>query len=329
MKKLVASFLALSACHSVALAQQCAAPQYAAPSCNVPHCAGRTESATANRESGVAQPEGSYIRGPESGEFESGSSSFGLKGFGIKLPAISFEGPEMRLPHLTRYRRNPAMVVESSRAPFVKGRAAEFSQVPRDVPESGQQQQPKRESDSAPVPYQCIPPGPVPTNASTERRLREELARKEAEIREMQDRFGQLENVVNRLAESQQQTREAGYRPRRVVPQPKIVEAGFYEEEADDLEEVVEPPVRRAAPRTTRVAEVPAASPSRTAPTLRRAAAAPREIEQPTPPNVGFSYIPDDEEAAPVDDDGLGVWKGDVRRPVAKPVNGSAKRSSR
>ena len=328
MKKLVASFLALSACHSVALAQQCAAPQYAAPSCNAPQCAGRTESGNANRESGVAQPEGSYIRGPESGEFESGSSSFGLKGFGIKLPAISFEGPEMRLPHLTRYRRNPAMVVESSRAPFVKGRAAEFSQVPRDVPESGQQQQPKKESDNAPVPYQCIPPGPVPANASTERRLREELARKEAEIREMQDRFGQLENVVNRLAESQQQTREAGYRPRRVVPQPKIVEAGFYEEEADDFEEVVEPPVRRAAPRTTRVAEVPAASPPRTTPTLRRVAA-PREIEQPTPPNVGFSYIPDDEEAAPVDDDGLGVWKDDVRRPVAKPVNGSAKRSSR
>ena len=97
MKKLVASFLALSACHSVALAQQCAAPQYSAPSCNVPHCAGRTESGNANRESGVAQPEGSYIRGPESGEFESGSSSFGLKGFGIKLPALSFEGPEMRL----------------------------------------------------------------------------------------------------------------------------------------------------------------------------------------------------------------------------------------
>lgn len=134
-----------------------------------------------------------------------------------------------------------------------------------------------------------------------------------------ESRFGQLASVVNRLAESQ---------PRRVVPQPKIVEAGFYEEELDDLEEVVEPPVRRAAPRTTRVAEVPATSPSRTAPTLRRAAA-PREIEQQTPPNVGFSYIPDDEEATPVDDDGLGVWKGDVRRPVAKPVNGSAKRSSR
>ena len=328
MKKLVASFLALSACHSVALAQQCAAPQYSAPSCNVPQCAGRTESGNANRESGVAQPEGSYIRGPESGEFESGSSSFGLKGFGIKLPAISFEGPEMRLPHLTRYRRNPAMVVESSRAPFVKGRAAEFSQVPRDVPESGQQQQPKRESDSAPVPYQCIPPGPVPANASTERRLREELARKETEIREMQDRFGQLENVVNRLAESQQQTHEAAYRPRRAVPQPKIVEAGFYEEESNDAEEYVEPPVRRAAPRSTRGAEVPTTSTPRPSTPVRRVAPAPRELELPTPPNVGFSYIPDDEDAAQVDD-GLGVWKGEVRRTAAKPANGSAKRSSR
>ena len=135
--------------------------------------------------------------------------------------------------------------------------------------------------------------------------------------------------MVNRLAESQQQTREAGYRPRRVVPQPKIVEAGFYEGEVGDFEKVVEPPVRRAAPRATPVREGPAASTSRTGPTLRRAAA-PREIEQPTPPNVGFSYIPDDDDdEAPVDDDGLGVWKGDVRRPVAKPVNGSVKRSSR
>lgn len=132
---------------------------------------------------------------------------------------------------------------------------------------------------------------------------------------------------MNRLAESQQQTREAGYRPRRVVPQPKIVEAGFYEGEVGDFEKVVEPPVRRAAPRATPVREVPAASTSRTGPTLRRAAA-PREIEQPTPPNVGFSYIPDDDDAS-VGDDGLGVWKGDVRRPVAKPVNGSVKRSSR
>lgn len=327
MKKLGAAILALAAMEAAAFAQQqCAAPQYQAPACNSPQYYSPGQGEAAPRpEAGVRQPEGgAYIRGPESGEFEGGASSFGMKGFGLKLPAISFEGPEMRLPHLTRYRRNPVFHSESARAPFVKGPISEFNQVPRqnNSPESA----PVSKPEAGPAPYQCIPPSPA--NAATERRLRDELARKEAEIREMQDRFGQLENVVNRLAETQQQTHEAAYRPRRMVPQPKIVEAGFYEDEASDAEEYVEPPVRRATPRSTRVAEVPAASTPRPSTPVRRVAPAPRELELPVPPNVGFSYIPDEADAAAVDD-GLGVWKGEARRSAAKPGNGSAKRSSR
>ncbi len=325
MRKLVATMLAVSAWNSIGLAQQYAAPQCASPPYYAPRCSGPE---SGNRESGLSQPEGSYVRGPESGEFESGSSSFGMKGFGLKLPAISFEGPEMRLPHLTRYRRNPSMVVESSRAPFVKGRAMEFSQVPKDTQESGLQQPTTKESGNSSAPqYQCIPPAPA-CNTATERRLRDELARKEVEIRDMQDRFGQLESAVNRLAESQQPTREAGYRPRRAAPQPRIVEAGYSEEETDEAEVYEAPPARAVAPRSTRVASAPAASAPRPSGPAKRVAPAPREIEQPVPANVGFSYIPDDDGATPADD-GLGVWKGDGTRPTAKRTDGAAKRSSR
>lgn len=325
MKKLAAALVALSTIETAAFAQQCAVPQYQAPACTSPQYYHPSQGESAARpESGVRQPEGAYIRGPESGEFEGGSSSYGVKGFGFKLPAISFEGPEMRLPHLTRYRRNPVFHSESARAPFVRGPVTEFNQVPRQ--DSDPESAPISKPESGPAPYQCIPP--VPCSSATEKRLRDELARKEVEIREMQDRFGQLENAVNRLTESQQQTREAGYRQKRPVPQPKIVEAGFMEEESEEEVEYEPQPVRRAAPRATRVAEAPAVSAPRASAPVKRTANAPREIVQPVPPNVGFSYIVEEEEAAPADD-GLGVWKGDARRPVAKQVDGAAKRTSR
>ena len=103
---------------------------------------------------------------------------------------------------------------------------------------------------------------------------------------------------------------------------PKILEAGYAEEEFADSEEVAESPARPvAALRGSR----PLAAPAPSAP-LKRSASAPREIEQPIPPNVGFSYITEELEAA---DDGLGVWKGQGQRPAPKRVDGSAKRSSR
>lgn len=316
MKKIVLAVLLFAGVERIAIAQGgrsadgCQAPAYCAPNCSNPPANNR----------GLDTPRGAYVRSPETGEQSGESTSYGLRGLGLKLPAISLEFPELRLGGLVKYRRTPEMHVEGSRAPWVEGRALEFNQVPRNIEANDRSIEPQPRDT-------CVPPAPGCTTA-TEKLLRDELARKESEILQMQDRFGQLENVVNRLAESQEQTHEAAYRPRRAAPQPKIVEAGFYEEETNDAEEYVEPPVRRAAPRSTRVAEVPPASTPRPSTPVRRVAPAPRELELPTPPNVGFSYIPDEGDAAAVDD-GLGVWKGEARRSAAKPGNGSAKRSSR
>lgn len=180
----------------------CAPP----PSCAPLPCAPgyvQLESVPSEPET-AAQPEGAYVRGPEAGEYAGESTSFGVRGFGLRLPAISIEMPELRMPSLVRYRRNAEMHVESSRSPWVAGRPAEFRQVNRGeaavVPERGPgkgepENSPRRENQ----PY-CAPP-PVPPCSANEQRLLEELARKEAQLQEMQDRFVQLESVVQQLAD--------------------------------------------------------------------------------------------------------------------------------
>lgn len=166
-----------------------------APACAVPNCAPLPYHCAppVMPESAPVQPEGHYVRGPESGEFIGPSESIGVRGFGIRLPEIRIDLPEVRLPHLVRYRRNPEMVVSESRAPFVRGEAMEFNQVaPESVPTPVV-------PESAPV---CVPPAPAACG-SREDRLLNELVRKEAELREMNRRFGELEAMVSRLAEQQ------------------------------------------------------------------------------------------------------------------------------
>ncbi|MEK6259319.1 MAG: hypothetical protein AABP62_11945 [Planctomycetota bacterium] len=217
------------------------------------------------------------------------------------------------------------MHVEGSRAPWVDGRALEFNQVPRSVEVND------RSIDQQPRDI-CVPPAPGCTTA-TEKLLREELTRKESEIRQMHERFGQLESAVNRLAESRE--REVSMPVRRQAAASTIVEAGYTE---DAYEEEHQQPVKsvvsmRASRSTAAPGMRPASAPRPSAPTGRsvaQRATAPDEIRAEIPqPNVGFSQIVNEDEASELDRQGLGIWKGDGQRPAPKRGDGSAKRSSR
>jgi hypothetical protein len=315
MKKFAIAVLLLAAVGRTCIAQTgrsadgCQAPVYCPPNCSNPPASNR----------GLTAPQGAYVRSPETGEQAGESTGYGLRGFGLRLPAISIDLPELRMPAMVKYRRNAEMHVESSRAPWVDGRALEFNQVPQT---NDRNLQTPNDRDLR-APEHCVPPAPC--TSATEQRLRDELAKREAEIREIQGRFDRLESMVSKLADSQ--PRQVSMQPRRRAPTPEIVEAGYARESQDDEFEAP----RASAPRTARSAAPPAPSVPRATVPLRRAdsrtASAPRNLEESTPPNVGFSYVAD-EEAEPVDD-GLGIWKGEGQRPVTRRSDGSAKKSSR
>jgi hypothetical protein len=75
----------------------------------------------------------------------------------------------------------------------VRGPAAEFNQVapeaaPRIQPEAGPRER-------------CVPMAPPCDMAARERMLLQQLAQREAEIEELNRRFGRLEEMIGRLAE--------------------------------------------------------------------------------------------------------------------------------
>lgn len=309
MKKVALGILLLVASERACFAQAgrstdgCQAPYYCPPNCSNPPANSR----------GLETPRGAYVRSPETGEQSGESTSYGLRGPGLRIPAFSIELPELRLGCLVKYRRNPEMHVEGSRAPWVEGRALEFNQVPRSIEERDRSLEQPREY--------CVPPVPGCTTA-TEKHLRDELARKESEIRHMQERFGQLESVVNRLAESRE--REASMPIRRRTAAPAVVEAGYIE---DDYEEEDQRPV--ASARAKRSTAVPRPSAPIARSTVKRNSVQDEVSEEFQQSNVGYSQIVSEDEVSEQDREGLGVWKGEGSRPASQRRDGSAKRSSR
>lgn len=212
MKNIVLSAVLFAASCSAGFGQSisggdgCQAPCYTPSNC-----------ATATPRS-LETPRGAYVRSPETGEQAGESSGYGLRGFGVRLPAISLDLPEIRFPSLVKYRRNPEMHVEGSRAPWVEGRALEFNQVPRNLEEQTPRsiEQPRE---------MCIPPAPC--TSETEKRLREELARKENELQQIQSRFDRLEGIVERLAEAQVPSGEVPTRSQQITRPARVIEANY------------------------------------------------------------------------------------------------------
>lgn len=264
-------------------AEGCQAPMYMPPNCTAP-----------TPRSFEAPRSGAFVRSPETGEQAGESTGVGLRGFGIRLPAVSLDLPEIRFPSLVKYRRNAEMHVEGSRAPWVEGRALEFNQVPRNLDDT------PRSFDQQPRDM-CIPPAPCTTE--TERQLRSELARREGELQQIQSRFDRLEQIVEKLAVSRQESNEVA-RKKSNTRAKRIIEAGYEEEDE---------PTQQPQPAVTRQV-------SREGVPLRKPAKVAQVSDPTTSPNVGHSYQAEDSST-----EGLGVWKGEGQLPTS----GAAKRSSR
>ena len=300
------------------------------------------------------------------GEITGESHSVGLRGFALTMPELRLELPTLHLPSMVRSRRNPEMRVDGGRAPMVSGAPAAYGQLanagfvqsanagfaqtqaaPAAAPaRTAPAAAPAAAPASGCVPAEScvpfyIPPAPAayPEGARNQRANDELLETRRAlvlyrqELERLQRSIESTTSSVDAPEEDQlpalniRGASSAHSRPvssnkvRRASP-PKILEAGYTEEEFTESEEVAELPTRPvASPRNSRSVAAPAPS----APG-KRSVAAPRQIEQPVPPNVGFSFITDEVETA---DDGLGIWKGAGQRPAPKRVDGSGKRSSR
>lgn len=326
--------------HSLLAADYGYSPACAAPNgqnCSLPcppTCSLPAQQQAVQQQAVQQTAPGMYSQPAATGEFEGESAGYGMRGLGLRIPELHLQLPTLQLPSMVKYRRGPHMRIDSATAPFTQGMPAQFGMLPSGQLSTvaGQQSAPVIQQ-SAPancVPF--IPPAPGCTTA-TEKLLRDELARKESEIRQMQDRFGQLESAVNRLADSRE--REVSMPVRRRAAPPTIVEAGYTE---DTYEEENQQPVRSvvstrnnraATPSTMR----PASAPRSSAPTGRSVSqrgSAQDEIGEEFPqPNVGFSQIVNEDEASELDRQGLGIWKGEGQRPAPKRGDGSGKRSSR
>jgi len=241
MRKVLAPFVVLTITGGVGFAEECAMTQ--SPICPAP-CQNMQQPESARRPESAPQSQGAYIRGPESGEFEGGATSFGVKGFGFKLPSIAVDGMEFRLPHMTRYRKNPVFHSQSAQAPFVRGPVAQFNQVqPEDQsPESAPNLKPEATPNPTPQPP-CVPPAPSCNTTSIELRLRNELDRKDAQLKKMSEQLERLERTVNQFSESQRVSQSTASKA-RTVSERQILEAAYTEEESSIEEPSPLPPSR-------------------------------------------------------------------------------------
>lgn len=234
---------------------ECAAP---GPNCVMsgPHCYGPDRPQQAQQQStpmatqqAVQQAApGMYQQPPATGDFEGESSGMGIRGPGLTLPSIHFEGASLRLPRLFKTRSGARMRTDPQYAPYVPGPAAQFGMlqhiaqpvvatqqatavpVQQPAPEAKQQAAPESCVPSeVPVEDSCIPPMPC---SKSERALLEALSRKDAEIRELKGQFNHMEQMIGQLVE--QKELDAN---RRVPPSPAqepIVGASFLKTQSDE-----------------------------------------------------------------------------------------------
>ncbi len=303
---------------------------------------------------------------PAAGEITGATNSIGIRGLSLTMPEMRLQLPTVHLPSLVRSSRNAEMHVDGGRAPLVTGAPAAYGQIANAGQVVGTQFQaapaaapartrPAAAPASAPAaaaaPIDSCVQGVGAYNSQLDTNIQDaevvEMRRALMSYRQELDRMRRTLDTASQNGDgvgldgdvppapapqirrlSYPQQREGANPAKRRVASEKIVEASYREQSDDEGDFQVEEPVERHPRRVTRPAQAPAASAPRPSGPAKRGGTAPREIEQLVPANVGFSYIPDADEAAPADD-GLGVWKGDGTRPTAKRTDGAAKRSSR
>jgi len=282
-------------------AQQLTAADYCAPTptCLVPAPTCAPQVAEPQAATGV--PLGAYVQPPAVGELEGASSGYGVRGLGIRLPEVNLQLPSLQLPSVVRYRRGPQMRVDGATAPFVAGQAAQFGMLSAGGQAAAVQSAVgtlQNAQGTLQSQQQCTPVPPVPpcpSGAGLDRQLIQELLRKEAELQEMNRRFGELEAVVSKLAEQQ------------AAPQPVEwtgVQPSNYQTPARLSRQDAAPPtttVRSPAPSRP-------SGPPPSAPVKRTVATRPSVPATPADPSARFGLSPAGNA------DSFGDWNGAAKR---------------
>jgi hypothetical protein len=215
-----------------AMAQQCEAPAaYCVPQCAAP----------APAPPAPAPPAGNFLRGPATGQAAGESRSMGLRGFTLRIPAITVATPTLELPSLFKLRRDAEMHFDSSTGPLTSAPVHEFGTLP---------------AAPAPVPAPVAPaPAPVyytppacavpAAGCTTDARSREldakiaELERLQREVVTLRDTYAaRLSSLEATQASAQPEgaakpapskTQASAIRASRPLPPVKLVQAGYNE----------------------------------------------------------------------------------------------------
>lgn len=201
-------------------AQTCAAPG----PCSCTSCQQR-QTATPRE----AAPRGYYSRSPDTGEFSGENNSMGVRGFGLRLPSISIELPELRLPSLARYRRGPHMTTDSARAPWVEGRALEFNPVGPERDTADRSITPPAQNRAAPscvapTPRSCDAPDAVPPADTRYQLPANGLNAQDAELLHLREQAVSLQKVIESLEKSRAVTEELSEREQLRRKEREVVE---------------------------------------------------------------------------------------------------------
>lgn len=153
---------------------------------------------------------GMYVQPPAAGEFEGASSGLGIRGFGLRIPAVNLELPTLQLPSFLHFRRGAQMHVSSASAPYVSGTAAQFGMLTAGGQAAGvvagtlnAQPQP---ADGAPqatprTEEQCLPPCPPAYDPSQSRCGQTPTG----QLAELRGQIRNLQTLVQQLALLQMQ----------------------------------------------------------------------------------------------------------------------------
>jgi hypothetical protein len=235
-----------------ASAQQCEAPAvYYSPNvCAPPAAPAPAPPAPA--------PTGHFLRGPATGQAAGESRSLGLRGFTLRIPAITLATPTVELPSLIKFRRDAEMHFDSSTGPLTAAPVQEFGVLPAapaPVPVP---------APPTPAPVWCVPPACAvpPAGCTSDVRSTElearlaKLDQLEREMTALRDAYA--ERVAALDAAPMPPTRGSAAKPAvaktntsvvrasRPLPSSQLIQAGFDEPQPSPPW----PPLTTAAPRT-------------------------------------------------------------------------------
>lgn len=183
-RSLLVSGFSLATCH-IAFGQgpDCQVPYRCDVPCRQPCCAPHVP------PEDVADRGAGYVAPAPVGEYSGASDRIGISGLEIRIPEIRFGLPDIKMPGLMAFHREPQLNMDRAVAPLARARVMEFGQLP---PEGDVADRPTPTPPPCytPTPNYCAPP-PAPAAAHSD-------------IQRLEQKFAQLQLMIAQMAALQE-----------------------------------------------------------------------------------------------------------------------------